>query len=420
MRLITFQPHRKLTLITPFALFLAAGFLVLFADSIMSYYFPLVVENTSGSNTLVGVIMAASSIMGLACDLIFPQLFQKRSWKFLLVSGIIISITFPITTNLGIAFSSVMIFLLASILWGIYYEFLSFSQQSFVVSTENRSDYSKDWGIISVLWGIGSLLGPILGSMLVHDTLLNSATIIVAIQLLSLIFAILLLYTVKHEKETSIESQAIKMSISKELIYWFVLFRRLWPPIMVGLAMFFINSTFWTLGGVFGEKILGDQGLDWLIMIMFVLPSIPGAIILARLKVNHHKKLLSEITLLLAGLSMGCIFLVQNDILLVLFLILLISFFLSFTWPLNESVYSDLSDRAGDSKLHITAITRANTSIGYIIGPLLAGALADGLGYYAAFSIIGLGVFFIAGILIVFTPKKLKVPQSKLEELNRM
>jgi len=63
MRLISFQANRKLVTIRPFYIFLATIFLVLFADSIMSYYFPLVVENNLNSNTLVGIVMALSSIV---------------------------------------------------------------------------------------------------------------------------------------------------------------------------------------------------------------------------------------------------------------------------------------------------------------------------------------------------------------------
>ncbi|MEO6728440.1 MAG: MFS transporter [Candidatus Dojkabacteria bacterium] len=418
MRLITFQPNRKLVSIRPFYIFLATIFLVLFADSIMSYYFPLVVENNINSNTIVGIVMALSSMVGLACDLIFPQLFQKKTWKFLLVAGIIVSITFPIVVNLGIAFASISVFLLASIMWGIYYEFLSFSQQSFVISTESRDSFSKDWGLVSIITGLGSLVGPIVGSLLVRDTLVNSATIIVALQFMALIFAILLISSEKRGKKIEVVEEEIKMSISRELIYWFVLLKRIWPPIVVGLAMTFISASFWTIGPLFGQQILGDSGLDWLIVVIFIIPTIPGAIILSRLKIIKHKKIISEIGLLFSGISMACIFLVQNNIVIVLFLVLLLGLFLSFTWPLNEAVYSDITDRAGDKKLHVTAITRANTSIGYVVGPIMAGFIADKTDYFTAFSIVGLIVLVISALLIVFTPRKLKLPQSKLAEIE--
>jgi len=303
-------------------------------------------------------------------------------------------------------------------MWGIYYEFLSFSQQSFVISTENRESFSKDWGLVSIIIGVGSLVGPIVGSLLVHEELVNSATIIVALDFMAIIFAILLIYSEKKGKKIEVIEEELKMSISKELIYWFVLVKRIWPPIVVGLAMTFISATFWTIGPLFGEKLLGDAGLDWLVVVIFILPTVPGAIILSKLKIIQHKKVISEVGLLLAGISMACIFLVQNNIVFVLFLILLLGLFLSFTWPLNEAVYSDITDRAGTNKLHITAITRANTSIGYVIGPLLAGLLADKTDYYIAFSIVGLAVVVISAILIVFTPKKLKLPQKTLLELD--
>lgn len=418
MKFVLARPVTQTALVGVFPIFVVATFLILFADAIMSYYFPLVVEANVNSNTVLGIIMGLSSLVGLICDLVFPQLFKKRSWKFLFMAGVLLSILFPIITNLGVWFSSSILFIAASIIWGVYFEFLSFSQQNFVVSTEPRENYSKDWGMIAVFWGVGMLIGPIVGSLLVDTNLVNSTFVIIAFQVVAFIIATMLFKKLKDKGHKVDEPLKEHMSIISEIIYWFVLLKRIWPPILLGLMWQFINATFWTIGALFGAELLGEYQLDWLIVFAFVLPSIPGSILLAKLKVNTRKKFWSEITLMLGGLFLALVGLIQGNIIITIILILLSGLFLAFAWPLNEAVYSDLSERAGKYKLHITAITRANTSIGYIAGPILAGILADSVGYNNTFAIIGLIGFIFAIILVVLTPKKLKIPQVSLEKID--
>jgi len=106
------------------AIFLIPLLLIYFTDSILSFIFPIVVENLSDSNTLLGLIMSLSALIGLICDLIFPQYLKKHSWRFMLFLAIIIEFIFLLTTIFGQMFQVIGFFLLGSLIWGIYYELL--------------------------------------------------------------------------------------------------------------------------------------------------------------------------------------------------------------------------------------------------------------------------------------------------------
>jgi MFS family permease len=327
------------------------------------------------------------------------------------------STLFPVITNMGVLFSSAILFLIASAVWGVYFEFLSFTQQEFIVTNESRENYSRDWSTISIFWGIGMLVGPIIGSLLIHENLLNSTVIIVTLQLVALLFVYLL---TKRVKKKNIEQKEIKehVSIVTEFRYWLILLKKIWPVILVGLTWEFVSATFWTIGGLYGETLLGDFGLDWMVMFMFILPILPGALILGKLKIVTKKKYWSEITLMLGGLLLALIYFTGGNILAVLVLILLAGFFLALSWPLNEAVYSDLIERSGDNQLHLTSITRANVSIGYTLGPILAGFLSDSVGYGNTLAIFGTGTAIVAFILLFVTPRKLRLPQKELKHVT--
>ena len=104
-------------------------FFILLADNVMSYVFPIVVQTSLHSNTWLGIVMALSSVCGIFCDFLFPQLLVGRSWRFQLFAGIVFAFLFPVTLQLGAFFTSVYLFILATLIWGVYYEFLQFSQQ---------------------------------------------------------------------------------------------------------------------------------------------------------------------------------------------------------------------------------------------------------------------------------------------------
>jgi hypothetical protein len=56
-----------------------AMFFISFSDAILSYWVPGFMQNALGSALLMGLVMSFSSIVGLAADIVFPQLLANIS-----------------------------------------------------------------------------------------------------------------------------------------------------------------------------------------------------------------------------------------------------------------------------------------------------------------------------------------------------
>ncbi len=392
-------------------------FFLLLADSAMSYIFPIVVETNVNSNTILGVIMALSSVAGLISDFTFPQLLKDKTWKFQLIAAIILTFFFPVSLTLGVVWSSIYLFIFGSIIWGIYWEFLNFSEQSYIIDQDKSGDYSKDWGVMYFVYQITTVIGPILGSLLIVNSLITANITISFIQVLSLFFAILLILGLPSKQFSHSTSVKHTLKIFKEVKYWEILSRNVWPVIIVGVTISSINAVFWTIGGLFGDLLFG-RGLDWIVIVLFSAPSILGSLILTRIIIKKRKKKYSQIFLIIGCIFLSMIYFATDSILLILLLIILASFSLSFVGPLNDAVYSDLLDRLKKGRIHLLGLDKANTSLAYIIGPLLAGFLADRISYQLTLTIVGSIGAILGIILLLSTPRKLKLPQSKMKEME--
>lgn len=399
--------------------FLAASF-IYFADSVMLYYFPIAVESSVNSNTVLGIIIGLASVVGLFLDIIIPQMFKGRSWKFLFMIGVVLSIAFPIITNLGIVFSSIFLFIIATMIWGIYYEFLAFSAQKFVITNIDKENYSRFWGTSTLILGFGSLAAPILGSFLVNSATGVSSSVFFAIQMCGLLCSIALVYKTPDLGHRKVVKSKVETTLNflKEFKYWEVIGFRIWPVIFLVFVLAIVDSTFSTLGGVFGEQVFSKYGLGWVVLFIYYAPDILVSVFLSRFQIKEHKKRITLISSLIAGLALAPVFFLEGNELVVLFLILVASVMFSVAWIMSAAVFSDLQKRAEDSDIHVNSIVRANLSIGYFIGPIITGLLADFTNYYTTFGLLGFILVAVSLTLLIFTPKKIKLPQKLLNDLE--
>lgn len=404
-----------------FILYLFALTALLLVEGVMCYYFPIVLEQSFGSNLGAGVIISCANIVALACDFLIPELFKKRTWKFLLLAAVIIQILFPAFVQISLISQAVEFLVVASVFWNIYYEFMAFSRHNFIVSNVKKEDYSRDWGLISIVSGFTSIVGPIIGSNILRATIVESSTTLAALELVAVLIILLLVSLApnKPQEHKLTHHVKIKWSILRELKLWEVLGRRVLPVILMGIMLAIQLASVTTVGGLLGEKILGEEHLDWLLIFMFNVPGILVALLLARVQVPRFKKLLSQISLILSGVPFVLLPFVSDSPVWVIILFFVSSIFSSLAWIFNEAVYSDLSRRSGDQKLYINSMERLNDSIGYLIGPVLIGFLSDRLGYFVGFQIVG-GICVIMGaILLMITPRKILIPHQEIDELEK-
>jgi MFS family permease len=310
------------------------------------------------------------------------------------------------------------LFVVAGLFWNVYYEFMAFSRQNFIVSNERKENYSQIWGIISVLSSFVGLVGPVIGSLLLKETVGNRVLFFGMFQTLTLFSGLILVSltpTVQQEHKLR-RTIHHKMSLFKDLKLWEILGARVFPIIIIGVMISLISAAVMSFGGLMGVELFGGEDLDWLLVVVFAIPSIIASLILTKFSIKRYKKLTSQILMILAGLSLCLMPLIKSYPVIVLICFFFCSLFISFAWIVNEAVYSDLSDRARDEKIYINGMERLNDSIGYLVGPILVGFLADKTDYYVAFAFVGFISVILGIVLIMITPKKILIPHREIKE----
>lgn len=402
-------------------LFCIPLFFIAMAETGMNFIFPLIVVQNGISNTVLGLMMGLSALVAIGVDVIFPKIKRLKTWKALLLTGIILASLFPILIWAGITTGIAAMFLFASFSWYVFYELIMMSQQEFVVGDDKNGTYSKDWGIIYFAYASASIAGPIIiQSIDAVSTDFALAAVLLMI-FFSFIFAILAAFLVKDhhrlERTVRVEPEASHHSRFSYLSYFKLFSTRLFPMMILTAIAFFIEESFWNFGALLGDSLHIPEVLNWIVLIIFAVPMLIGPIILARKPVVIGKKRLAMRAVFLAGSVLGTMFFIHSvPLLLVVFFFT--GVFLSFCGPLSDATFSDYLKRSGHSQFYLLSFMRVNQSIAYLLAPVLSGVLSDALGYKSTFGTLGVSAAIIAVVLFITTPKKIHLPQNALQELE--
>lgn len=399
-----------------FSLMLGASMFLFLGDAILSYLFPIIVEETVVSFSLVGLILAASSLVGLIFDLIFPFVFPNIDWKLSNLLGVLFGLTFPVFVFLGQDFNQPIFYLIASIVWGIYFEFLGFSRQDGVVELDTEKNFTQTWGIIYALLAFCGFIGPIIASLAFGADQVVARTIVFALYFASVILS----FALFRSKDTTIQKKESKLihtiSFVREIRYWAILEVKTFPIFLTLIYLAAVSSFFWTFGGLYGEELFGESGFGWLLLAVYTLPELIFSLAFTKFVIKRRKKFLSFILIILSGATLVPLIFIEEKLML-LPIIFAFSSLNAVTWILVRSVFSDLESRAKEFKVHVEAIFQSTESIGFIIGPLLTGLIIDGVGFKNSLVILGTLSIFIGFFLLIITPEKLKIPIKRLRQI---
>jgi MFS family permease len=308
----------------------------------------------------------------------------------------------------------IVLLVFAGILWSIYYEFCSFSVNNYLVISEKGNSFVYDWSLITIVYNIGSIIGPILASFIIDDFFL----ILLIFQLLSLLSISLVGLLTPHNHVGVMQSK-FKQTINliRELEIWKTIIPKVLPLIIFSISIGVIDSVYWTIGGLYAEELFANEEFVWLPIVLYSIPFIFGSLIMAKLNIQKRKKFTSQILLGISSIIIIFFLIPNTSTLFALTLILISSLFLALAEPLNDAVYSDLLKRLGKNMEHLIGVKKVSYSIAYLIGPLLAGFLSQNYGYSQALGSIGILILVFVIIQLVLTPRKIKLPQQQLVEL---
>jgi MFS family permease len=387
-------------------------FLIYLADGIMSYVAPILIEAHVSNTLLMGFIISSSSLVGITCDFFFPELFKHKRQFFFLTSAVGLALFFPLSLLL---FShSVVTFIAAMAIWGIYFEFLVFSNFYFVHTFVEHSHHSFAWGLITVFRSIGMMISPLIASSLLHEApsypLLTAMVFLVLAAWLAVFFR----WSFPQRKHLSVEEPA-KKNVTHQLRVWLILLKKIWPLYSFIFALFVLESSFLTIGVLLAEDMMTVSYWGKLLIVAYLLPTLFTGLIVEKVTLNFGKKKTAFWSGVLSGALLSLSVFVHQPVFFV-GLILISSLFSSLAMPAILGAIQDYVTRLETSRGELVGLQNSAGSLAYILGPILAGAIATAVGNKTTLAVVGSLLLVISMINLVVVPVKILLPQQELQE----
>jgi predicted MFS family arabinose efflux permease len=394
--------HKALYLLSLMILFWATY------DGIITFISPLIMTASGLSGTQMGIIIGTSSISGAFFDFIACRIFKNMFFRRMFLIMFILCFFYPLILFQANTF---LIYLIAMAMWGIYYDLKNFAEFDFVARHIEPKEHASSFGIIQVFTSLGYLIAPILAGLAIGEAIDWKPFLISWIFLgISIIFFIYLIILTKKYKNKTSDSEAIpkKVSFLKEINLWEKIGRTILPVLILTLVLNFIDAFFWTIGPLLAESFRDAPQFSGFFMTAYSLPVLLAGWFVGSITAKYGKKKTAFISLLLGSLLLSTLFLFEN-FLPIIGVIFLSSILMSLSWPAINGAYADYIDETKRAAKEISGLQDLFTNIGYIIGPIFAGILFDAIGGAASFSILGLFGVVIAIVLLIITPKHIKI-----------
>jgi len=397
-----------------FFLFFLMMFFFYLGDAIMSYFAPVIMEEKLKSAALMGVVLACSSAAGIFIDIIFARYFsQYRSFFFtrLMFS---LAFLFPISFLLGV---SIFHFLFGMISWGITYEAMMFTTYHSIHESVSKTQHAFAWGMMAICHNLSLVLGPLIASYTYDRS--PQITLFVAVMMYCTAL-ILFLFYIREKKLVKRKSFIIvkthTRSFSKQLLLWKTYWRVLWPILTFSMVMYLFDSAVYSIGPLLGEELKELHPYGGIFVSLYSVPGIFLGFFLHRLSQKFGKKRLAFLSVIFAGVSavMMIVYFSPTWILVWMFIS---AFFIAIAHPAMSAVFEDLVSRSGKTANDIISLTSMSVGVSYVLGPIANGFLAEAFGNVSVFGIWGVAMGVSGILLLMFFPRKIKLPQSEVEDV---
>lgn len=391
------------------AFFLTILFFVLLSDAVLADWVPGYLQESLGSPSRMGLMMALSSLVGVGMDLVFPQLLRRTGVKKIAGGAMLGAILFLVTLLSHTWWQGVGLLIIGMGIWGIYYELDSFMTQQFVAGVAPRDQRSSVWGVVGVVRSGAYFLGPLIGAWVIQWG--ERTLVYTAMGILVVAYSCFWFLRLPHSSEEAIEWEDIH--VREEVIKWLALGKRVWPVLLTSLMGGLVDATFWTTGTVLTDSLAEQNKYGGWFLSAYMLPFLLVGLLVARWGLDEGKKRWSQIFQLMTGLILISFWWIREPLLL-LVAAFLVGAAIAASWPLIDSVYTDLVSRARKGKKHVMGMSAAMYGTAYILGPIMAGYLVEWVGPERSFAVIGVIVVCVSALLLLLTPRKLALPQAEI------
>ncbi|MFA5049457.1 MAG: MFS transporter [Candidatus Micrarchaeia archaeon] len=389
------------------------GLMILFVllfDGIIMYLLPLVITEQGFSKTLLGIIFATAAISGAFFDFTIYKIFKTSFFRRLFI--VMFAVCFLYLFTVWNA-NSFFLFVCAMAMWGFYYDLKNFATLDFVSRYYENKELSSKFGILQIFQSIGYLLAPLItGFLIIESVGWEPFALALVFLSISLFFFILLLIEVRNKKQyiPSNETRR-KRSILEDFNILGKTGKLIFPLLCLACFATIFDSFFMTLGPIVAEN-LDLEPFDGLFMVAYYLPLVFIGGFIGNITNKFGEKKTALFGLLIGALILSTLFFFENPIFIIL-IVFISSCFTCMKTPVIQSIYAHCIHEAPKSKKEVQELGDFFSNCGYIVGPVIAGLIADNFGALETFSFLGcIGIVF-AIILFIFIPEKTSLKKNK-------
>jgi len=384
-------------------------------DALMAYTVPIYLDGVLQNTFLMGLVMATSSATGLLFDFLVSKKFRTKNYKYFMHTTFIFAILFP--AALLFLPPNIIFIVIAMAFWGIYFETKIYAEFHFIDRHVPKDEYSKSWGLISVLNSSAYFFGSLIATLIISYSLkFTFATALILFGLTYLIFSLLAIKTDSTKSANFEESAKItNLSFKQTFKVWKTLLGKIWPLWVFSFVITLVDAAFWTVGIIFSEQMRATHPAGGLIITAYMFPPIFMGFLLPKITAKFGKKKTAFISALFASVFV-LLFGLASDVYLLILLVFSGSVFLSIANPALYAAYEDYVSRLGKFNNDMIGLEQTASSVGYVVGPLLAGGIAATAGVQHTFIFTGALLLVTSLVCLFVVPRKIRMPQKELAE----
>lgn len=306
----------------------------------------------------------------------------------------------------------------AMAIWGLYFESKMFSNFHAVHHLVKKDRHAFAWGVISTFQAAAYFIGPTFAILLLDKGKTEVLTSTIVLQSMALLGFIIFVLGRRHRHKMPHASVPMhKKSILSEFSAWKVLGKRLWPMLLFAFMLVMIDATFFYTGALMSEEIRHEHPLASYTMAVYLLPGLFIGLFAGKFSKKLGKKKTAFISAFIAGTLLAIAGMVSN-VELFLVLVFLSSTAMSITSPLTLGTFEDYIARLGKDASDLIGLENSFTSLSFVVAPILAGLIANFVGYQKTFSFFGAFLAITSLILIFIVPRKIQLPQKAIHDLD--
>ncbi len=384
-------------------------FWTLFEGSV-GYIVPLQITQSGFSETFMGLLIGSSSVFGALFDIYLSNYFSNIHFRrlFLLMFALSFLTTFLLWKH------TFFFYLFAMAFWGIYLDLFHFATFDFVGRKVAPESHSKQFGIIEIAKALGYILSPLIIALTIQKTISWQPYVAMILFLsIGIVFYFLLIFLVNKDKQEYIHKRPVlTLHVVTEMRIWQSVGKRLLPVLLLSLLFHMLDLSIWTIGPILSQSYTAIHPFNGLFLMLYSIPPLFVGWFVGSITKRFGKKKTAFVSFIIGSLVLS-MFMFLHNILSIFICIFIVGLFINFSLPAMEGAYADYISEADQVEKEIEAIVDFFTNIGFILGPILAGILADLFGNAQAFSLLGIVSAWLAFLLLRITPRHITIEVKK-------